>query len=486
LNSPSSSGAKSSLTFLLSVSTLTLAFIASYLCASDPMFRAMMRLSRQADLMSQRYVGELSPERAFADAWRSMQMAIPFRVELVSDTGDVAEEKKLGDWGLLLSTNKGSINVVAVTEGSVFSGALQPGDRVTSVGQDTAGLVTNLRQYLTSRTGDSLFLTIQRGGVAETVKVVVPIPPQHPSLTFSRLDDIVYCGINTINDHLAASLSDSLQSTVDEATKGLILDLRSCRDDSEGDVEKLTRAFLDLYATLPFVLLVDLSTGRQGEMLAAQLLKREHVVATGNVTRPLHAVTEMLPLRSGQRLYVYRDERNVDYFYARDSLINDSLGKSPVGQVTTDRQIIPEIACEPPELSGMTIDLLHRDLLLDFAASSSYKLLPTPEQEAKLFDDFVAFLRQRGYSYDPLGEAFRDLEISARRPDMVTAIEDIRKTLKAQPPTRLDERRGEIIPLLLIYLQEVKIGGEPSLADRIRIDDYCLKAAMAYLKGAHS
>ncbi len=486
MNSPSSSGAKSSVAFFLSVLTLSLAFVASYMCASDPMFRAMMRLSRQADLMSQRYVGELSPERVFADAWRSMQMAIPFRVELVSDTGNVAEEKKLGDWGLLLSTNKGSISVVAVTEGSVFSGVLQPGDRVTSVGQDTARLVASLRQYLTSRTGDSLLIAIERDGVAETVKVVVPIPPQRAPLTFSRLDDIVYCGISTISDHLAESLFDSLRLNVNETTKGLILDLRSCRDDSDGDADRLARAFLDLQATLPFVVLVDLSTGRQGEMLATQLLKREHVVAAGNAMNPLHAVTEMLPLRSGKRLYVYRGERNEDYFYARDSLINDSLRKSLNGQATSEEQIIPEIACEPPELSGMTIDLLHRDLLLDFAAASSYRSLPTPEQEAKLFDDFVAFLREQGYSYDPLGEAFRDLEISARRPDMVAAIEDIRKTIKAQPPARLDELRGEVIPLLLIYLQQVKIGGEPSLADRIRIDDYCLKAAMAYLKGARS
>ena len=157
-------------------------------------------------------------------------------------------EKKLGDWGLLLSTNKGSTSVVAVTEGSVFSGALQPGDRLTSIGQDTARLISSLRQYLTSRTGDSLFIAIERGGIAETVKVVVPIPPQRPSLTFSRLDDIVYCGINTISDHLAKSLSDSLRSTVSETTKGLIIDLRNCRDDSEGDVEKLARAFLDLQA----------------------------------------------------------------------------------------------------------------------------------------------------------------------------------------------------------------------------------------------
>jgi hypothetical protein len=474
------------LAFTLSVLTLILAFVASYQCASDPMFRAMMKLSRQADLMSQRYVGELSPERVFADAWRNMQMAIPFRVELVSDTGNAAEEKRLGDWGLLLSTNKGNISVVAVTEGSVFSGALQPGDRVTSVGQDTARLVASLRQYLTSKTGDSLLIAFERGGVAETVTVVVPIPPQRPLLTFSLLDDIVYCGINTISDHLAELLPDSLRLTVNEATKGLIIDLRNCRDDSQGDVDRLARAFLDLQVTLPFVLLVDLSTERQGEMLAAQLLKREHVVAAGNVTRPLHAVTEMLPLRSGKRLYVYRGERNEDYFYARDSLINDSLRKSLDGQATSEEQIIPEIACEPPRLSGMTIDLLHRDLLLDFAAASSYKSLPTPEQEAKLFDDFVAFLRERGYSYDPLGEAFRDLEISARRPDMLTAIADIRKTLKAQPPARLDELRGEIIPLLLIFLQQVKIGGEPSLADRVRIDDYCLKAAMAHLKGARS
>jgi hypothetical protein len=248
---------------------------------------------------------------------------------------------------------------------------------------------------------------------------------------------------------------------------------------------KLARAFFDLRATLPFVLLVDLSIGRQGEMLAAKLLKREHVVAAGNVKHPLHAVTEKLPLRSGKSLYVYRSERNEDYFYASDLLINDSMHKSLGDEVIPEEQITPEIDCEPPELSGMTVDLLHRDLLLDFAAGSSYKSLPTPEEEAKLFDDFAAFLRKRGYSYDPLGEAFRDLEISARRPDLVTAIDDIRKTLKAQPPARLDELRGEIVPLLLIFLQQVKIGGEPSLADRIRIDDYCLRAAMAYLKGAH-
>jgi len=78
------------------------------------------------------------------------------------------------------------------------------------------------------------------------------------------------------------------------------------------------------------------------------------------------------------------------------------------------------------------------------------------------------------------------LEKSAQRQDVVTTIDEIRRTLQAQPPASLDELRGEIIPLLLIYLQQVKIGGEPSLADRIRIDDYCLKAAVAYLKGARS
>jgi hypothetical protein len=486
LNSPSSSGAKSSLAFFISVLTLSLAFLASYLCASDPMFRAMMRLSRQADLMSQRYVGELSPDRVFADAWRSMQMAIPFRVELVSDTGDATEETGLGNWGLLLSTDKGSISVVAVTEGSVFSGVLQPGDRVTSIGQDTARLVANLRQYLTARIGDSLYIAIERGGIVETVKVIVPIPPHRPPLTFSRLDGIVYCGINTINDHLAEPLIDSLRLTVNETTKGLIIDLRSCRDDSEDDADELAQAFLDLKETMPFVLLVDVSTGRQGELLAAQLLKRKHVVAVGNVTRPLHAVTEMLPLRSGKRLYVYRGERNEDYFYSRDSLVNDSLRRALDGDAATGEQILPEIACEPPELSGLTIDLLHRDLLLDFAAASSYKTLPTIEQEAELFDDFVTFLSKRGYSYDPLGDAFRDLERSARRPDMITTIDGIRKTLRAQQPASLDELRGEIMPLLLIFLQQVKIGGEPSLADRIRIDDYCLKAAVAYLRGARS
>ncbi|GEM_PF-2382105 len=485
MNSQSSSGAKSSLTFLFSILTLSLAFLAASLCASDPMFRAMMKLSRQADLMSQRYVGELSPQRIFADAWRHMQRAIPFRVELVSDTGTATGEGKLGDWGLLVSTEHGRTTVVAVTEDSPFAAALQPGDRVTSVGEDTSDLIGNLKNYLASRVGDSLSVAVERGGVAETVRVTIPDPPHHPAVTLSRLDDIVYCGINSIGNHPAGSLADSLRLNVNETTKGLIIDLRSCGDNSAGDVRGFAQAFLDLPATLPLVLLVDVSTGWQGEMLAARLLKREHVVAAGNITRPLHAVSEMLPLRSGERLFVYRGERNEDYFYGRDFLVNDSLSTLLDNRNAGEEEIVPEISCEPPELSAMTVDLLHRDLLLDFAATSSYKALPTREQEEELLSDFAAFLRRRGYSYDPLGEAFRDLEISARRPEMLTAVEDIRRTLRAQPPARLEDLQNEIIPLLLIYIQQTKIGGEPSLADRIRIDDYCLQAAMAYLKGDH-
>ena len=46
MNSPNSSGAKSSAAFFLSVLTLSLAFVASFLCATELMFQAMMGLSR--------------------------------------------------------------------------------------------------------------------------------------------------------------------------------------------------------------------------------------------------------------------------------------------------------------------------------------------------------------------------------------------------------------------------------------------------------
>jgi hypothetical protein len=465
---------------------MTFVFAASYLCASDPMFRAMMRLSRQADLMSQRYVGELHPDRIFADAWRSMQTAIPFHVELVSDSSGSASERKLGDWGLLLSSDRGVTNVVSVTEGSLFSGTLRPGDRVKSIGLDTTRLIDNLRRYLTSKVGDSLLISIERGDVIETVKVIVPLAPEKALLTFSRLDNIVYCGINAIVEHMDAPLHDSLQLNIDESTKGLVIDLRGCQDDSEEGGDDVLREFLGLRPSLPFVLLVDQLTGRQGEKLVRQLLKREQVTVAGDTGHPLRAVTEAIELQSGNRLYVYRGERNEDYYYNRDSLVDDSLSNPLVSRRGLTESTVPEIACEPPELSGLTVDLLHRGLMLDFAAASSYKTLPSLDEEAQLFDAFTSFLHAKGYAYDPLGEAFRDLEISGHKPALLKAIDNIRNTLRAQPSAKLDDLRNEIVPLLLLYIQQVKIGGEPSLADRLRIDDICLQAAITYLQKAHS
>jgi hypothetical protein len=485
LNSPRTSGARSSLAFLLSVLTLTLAFFASYLCASDPLFRAMMRLSRQADLMSQRYVGDLSPERVFADAWRGMQAAIPFEVELAPDSSDTPQDRRLGDWGLLLASDHEGLSVVAVTDGSLFSGALRPGDRVTSVDSDTVQLVDRLKRYLSSRVGDSLTIEVERDGVTDTISVVVSDPPMKSAVSISMLDSVLYCGISSISDHLSASLNDSLPDQVNSGMRGIILDLRNCADKNVADLESIAEAFGESRHSLPTVILVDESTGRQGAGLARQVIKQDGVSIAGNVSRPLRVVTETIPLRTGEHLYVYRGERNEDYYFLRDTLANDTADSSRNGLGAGSDEITPGITGDPPSLSAITLDLLDRGLMIDYAAASSYRALPAPAEEARMFEEFTAFLGTRGYSYDPLGQAFRDLEISARKPQILPTIRNMRMIINAQPPSRLDDLRSEIIPLLLLHLQEIKIGGEPALADRLRMNDYCLQAALAFLKEPH-
>ncbi len=475
MNSLNNSGAKSTASFILSVLTLALAAVASYLCASDEMFRAMMKLSRQSDLMAQQYVSELSAESVFNDAWRGMQAALPFRVELTSDTVESNAGRGNDNWGLTLSFEEGAAKVVAVSRKSLFFGTLRQGDLLTAVEHDTGQLVTNLEHHLASARGDSISINFKRSGTLDSAKVLVPNNERGPAVEVAAVDDIVYCGLREFNDRLEKSVEDSLHASVVDSTQGVVVDLRESSDGDGRNVDKLAKVFLDLRGTLPLVLLVDHTTCRQGELLAVELLKRDKTLIFGNEENSLQAGTEVIPLRSGRSLYVHRGQRND--FHSTDS------GEAGVD---SSGRIGPQIRCEPPLLSGLTVDLLNRNYFLDFVAASAYEALPSKSDEEQLFNEFADYLAKQGYSYDPLRQAYGDLQLSARSPEARQSVQDIGRIINMLPKAQINEYRPEITHFLLIYIQQIKVGGEPTVAERLRLDDYCLQAAVAYLRGLRS
>lgn len=475
--------AEVAVTFFSFFSAVLLVIGAGYLTLSDPLFRAMMRLSRQSDLLSHRYVGDISPERVFADGWRGMQQAIPFRVELVSDSAAVSQPSDQNDWGLTLSFGAGNAEVLAVALRSPFYGILRRDDRLISVGELTGDLRLKLRTYLDENVDESLLVYFEREGIRDSATVALRLDMPRTAFTWSMIDSVRYCSIARFETGLSEAIGDSIGVPAYGSASGLIVDLR----DSDGGLREEADKIADLLASpqqpLPIVLLVNASTGNEAEFLAWRLLGSGRATAIGSPTRGTVSKAEEIYLWSGSKLHVSTPDRTPIRLDS-DTVVSDTSASSPGGDsASSSGRIVPRMGCDSPTIPGLVFDLVSRDFLLEFVAATSYDALPSTDSESQLYNEFVSYLASRGYRYDPTGEALRDLEGHLLSREMRGYVEDMRQTQRRIVPEKVDNYRSEIIRYLLVAIQQVRIGGMPTPADRLRLDDYCLQAAVAYLSG---
>jgi len=124
--------------------TLTLVFLAPICAPLEPMFRAMMRLSRTGRLDVATLRSASSPLIVFCGRLEEYADGDTFpRGAGFLKAAMRRYEKQLGDWDVAVDRQR-KHQCVAVTEGSVFQRHIAAGDRVTSIGPGHSSLITNL------------------------------------------------------------------------------------------------------------------------------------------------------------------------------------------------------------------------------------------------------------------------------------------------------------------------------------------------------
>lgn len=455
--------------------TVMLILGAAYQCVNDSLFRAMIALAQQSELLASRYFGEVTPEHVFADGWRGMQAAIPFRVEL-SPAGD--QPVNVGqprNWGLTLRPVDSAMMVVDIAESSPFFGFLFPQDRIIGIDTVREERTVDLVEYLNSRDAGETRIFFERDGRADSVIVQIAATESINDASAEIEDSIGYLALKLPS---SSDLDRDLEKLRGSGAQEFIIDLRGSRGDDHDQADALLGQIERITDDRPTVVLIDAASKGTAEELARRLSRLAHVVTMGTTSAGTPAVVDEIELRSGRRLYVSLNER---FPWASEEAI-DTATKSSF-RVTSSTAVVPATGCGDARVSALLLELIHGGHMLDFVSGRHFSIFPRPGDEDSLLAEFNSYLRLRKFRYDPLGRTLSDMGLNDMNHEMTPIYQHMRQTHQRLGDLDISEFREEILRNLLKLIHRVKIGGAPSLTIRARTDDACLAAALAYLKG---
>ena len=466
---------EATLTALFFGLTLLLTFSAAYLCINDSLFRVMISLARQSELLASRYYGEIAPEHIFADAWRGMQDVIPFEVELSGERETAASLPGRRDWGLTLSPLDSAVEIMAISNTSPFQGFLQPADKITGIDSLREDMFLNLVQYLNSLREGETRIFFEREGHRDSVTVRIAASEPSSRQIVEQVDSIGYFAPALPS---LEGREQELSELGAKAVGAFIIDLRGSRGENNEQAEHIAEKLSEIIASRPTVVLIDGTTKGASELIARKLGAEKSVSTMGSATAGSPSVVDEIPLRSGRKLYVSLNEAVFhDFREFEDSSKSDTISRK------SDTAIDPEQPCGERGMTPLLFDLIHGGYLLDFATSSKFSGIPSEDDEDSLFTAFKAFLDKRHFRYDPLAEALSDLGINEMAPEMGPVYLHMRLTQRELAAPDLDEYREEIVRSLILTFFRVKTGGAPSLKLRARTTDPCLDEALTQIRG---
>ncbi len=467
------------LTLLLFAATVLMTLIAAAACITDPLFRSMILLARQSDLLSQRYYGEVAPERMFDDAWRGMQQSLPFRVELVDEQNPSSgQPPQPRDWGLTLQPLDSTVKIVAVASQSPFAGLILPDDEITAVDDRHTDLYLTLGDYLRQRENTAVTFRIRREAREDSVVMVVPESRENAAPEIEFAGPIAYLPLNLIAGDFAEQISSESISTLTQSAAA-ILDLRNAQGGGPDNVRDWVNGLTNALAGKRVAVLVNSNTGGVAEELVHLLQDRIELRTFGTPTKGLRSRVEEIRLRGGQRLLVSVDRDGLEHSALDTAATGDSLAT-----ITPPDAVIPDQRCGEESLSPLLFALVHRGLLMDFVVGGRYTALPSVEEEAQLFADFTLFLNERRFRFEPLNDALTELGSHQVPAEMLPHFRNLRDAVNRVEPSQLEDQQDQIIRALLRMIQRIKIGGRAPLSARIRFEDRCLGAAVDYLQGS--
>jgi carboxyl-terminal processing protease len=226
---------------------------------------------------------------------------------------------------------------------------------------------------------------------------------------------------------------------------------------TKGKVKEWNREFKTLnkstYKDLPVVVLIDMNSASASEIVAGTLQDYDRGVILGKRTFGKGLVQQTRDIAYNTKLKLTtakyyipsgRSIQAIDYSIRNE---DGSIGKIPDSLKTEFRTengrtvydgggIEPDVEVEHPKLSNISLSLLTKDLIFDFATDYFFRnptIPPTRQFEITeaLYKDFVDFLADKDYDYETRSELLlRELETQTKEEKYFDAIRENMSSIK--------------------------------------------------------
>lgn len=410
-----------------------------------------------------------------------------------------------GGIGALIHSKDGNTVISEPYEGQpAYEAGLKAGDIILEVNNQNAKGKTNdqVREYLRGQAGSDIELKVDRGGKIMNFKfkrkaISLANVPYSGMLT----DSIGYIKLNEFTKNAANNVLSAFNTLKKQGMKGLILDLRGNGGGllneavdivnifvdkgetivttkgklaSRNQTHKTTKAAVD--TKIPIIVLIDQSSASASEIVSGSLQDLDRAVIMGQRSYGKGLVQNVLPLVYNTQLKVTvskyyipsgRCIQAIDYSHRDNSgramKINDSLRtafKTKGGRTVYDGYgIEPDSILQTEYASQISIALLLKFLPFDYATQfvSQHPTIPSAKEfeiTDEIYDDFVAFLKDKDYTYTtPTEEGIKTLINNAKDEkcddNIKKLLEQAQEKIKEDKKNDLYKFKDEIKELLL-------------------------------------
>jgi carboxyl-terminal processing protease len=233
--------------------------------------------------------------------------------------------------GAYVSVDEGNLIIIApIADSPADKAGIRPGDIIREIDGEPVGDMSLAEAILKIRgpRGTSVTLMVLHEGDTEPVEItIVRSTVEIPSVRFEMEDTIAVINITQFSERTDEELSEVLKDLDENATEGIILDLRGNPGGILGTVVEVASHFLDdgIVATmrdnrgnltdyevvqggiktdLPIVVLVDGFSASGSEVLAGALQDHERATIAGSTTFGKGSVNVLQELADGSGLYI--------------------------------------------------------------------------------------------------------------------------------------------------------------------------------------
>jgi carboxyl-terminal processing protease len=477
-------------TYILLIAGIAI-FFASF--APTDLFEVSKNLDIFSSLyrvLNESYVDETKPGQLMKTAIDAMLESLDPYTIYISEN-DIEDFKYMttgeyGGVGALVTDIEGKIIVVDPYEGfSAHRAGIRAGDEIVEVnGQSVKGKKSDdVRPLLKGNAGSPLKLKVVHAG--QTIPSEITLMREEIKISavpYSTMlnDNTGYIKLTSFTENCSVLVKDAFLKLKEKNCKALVLDLRGNPGGLLNEAVNIVNFFVDkgkevvytkgkisdwertytavnnpIDTQIPIVVLIDENSASAAEIVAGSLQDFDRAVLVGarsygkglvQQTRPLLYNTQLKVTVAKYYIPSGRCVQALDYTHkdeeGRVDKVPDSLitaFKTKGGRIVYDGAgILPDVKTEERELSNITMALLNKNLIFNYATQYTLKhesIAPVKDFQISESDynDFIAFIKGKDYTYKTETElVMEELKKEAENEKYYTSIKSEYESLGAK------------------------------------------------------